>query len=300
MHNTLYAEGPACFAFQGQTFCADGALVTEDRCAAYLGERGELVDWRGRRIGRYRITARWPTPRSWLAAHMCQVEAHVEGRIYTGRSCGEGMLYRGRRIARQRSMPAAAWQSLLLATRAGCVRSSERRTRPCPWRTTMSYTNRSSSRRSVTLAEEQAWIGFYKRVGDAAVAAELIQYLEADPELKRAHAALYLRAKESVSRHKEREARAKRIGAFVRMVSGTVVIGPVNAVRRLFRAGGEVAIALLAGVCRRASGTSGARSWQSTAEYAGRARQVQARAGKHTAGASKASREASRGLPKAT
>lgn len=109
----------------------------------------------------------------------------------------------------------------------------------------MSYTNRSSSRRSVTLAEEQAWIGFYKRVGDAAVAAELIQYLEADPELKRAHAALYLRAKESVRRHQQREARAKRIGAAVRMVAGAIVIAPVSAVRRLFRAGGEVAIACL-------------------------------------------------------
>lgn len=28
-------------------------------------------------------------------------------------------------------------------------------------------------------AEEQAWIGFYKRIGDAAVATELIQYFDA-------------------------------------------------------------------------------------------------------------------------
>ena len=162
----------------------------------------------------------------------------------------------------------------------------------------MSYQDRSNARRSVTLAEEQAWIGFYKRVGDAAVAAELIEYLESDPELKRAHAALYLRAKESVRRHQQREARAKRICAFVRMVVGAIVIGPANAVRRLFRAGGEVAIACLPEHAGEPAAPRVQRL-ESTAEYAAeRGKFKRARAS--TPAAPEASREASRGLPEAT
>ena len=51
------------------------------------------------------------------------------------------------------------------------------------------------SKASVAFAEEKAWIGFYNRIADSAVAEEVIQYLDANPDEKHQHPALYLRAK---------------------------------------------------------------------------------------------------------
>jgi hypothetical protein len=100
-------------------------------------------------------------------------------------------------------------------------------------------------RASVALVEERTWVGFYRRVGDPSIAAEVVQYLESDAELKRTCPGLYLRAKESVRRQKEREARAKRIGMFVRTLCNAMFVTPVMALRRLIRTSGEVAIECL-------------------------------------------------------
>lgn len=100
-------------------------------------------------------------------------------------------------------------------------------------------------RASVALIEEKTWIGFYRRVGDASVAAEVVQYLESDDELKRTCPGLYLRAKESVRRQKEREVRAKRIGKFVRTLCNAMFVTPVIGLRRLLSTSGVVAIECL-------------------------------------------------------
>lgn len=100
-------------------------------------------------------------------------------------------------------------------------------------------------RTSATYEEEKAWIGFYRRIGDPAIAAELIQHLDADPDLKRAHPALYLRCKQTLRRNKERQARAKRIGQFVRMFIGTVVVAPLAALRRALHIGRDIAVECL-------------------------------------------------------
>jgi hypothetical protein len=72
-------------------------------------------------------------------------------------------------------------------------------------------------RSGIESEEERAWVGFYKRVGrDPAIATEVMAQLESDPEMKRTHLALYLCCKESLRRHKARQARNKRIGQFVR------------------------------------------------------------------------------------
>ena len=55
------------------------------------------------------------------------------------------------------------------------------------------------SKASVAFAEERAWIGFYNRIADSAVAEEVIQYFNANPDERYQHPALYLRAKESVA-----------------------------------------------------------------------------------------------------
>src|ERR1700674_5995050 len=107
------------------------------------------------------------------------------------------------------------------------------------------------SQASVAFAEEKAWVGFYNRIGDPAVAEEVIQYLDADLDIKRQHPALYLCAKESVRRNEQRLHRAQRIGSFVRSVVGVVVIGPVSLVAGLLRGGRQIGVECLPEVASR-------------------------------------------------
>ena len=68
--------------------------------------------------------------------------------------------------------------------------------------------------------KRRVWVGFYRRVGNPAIAAEVIQHLDADADLKRTHPALYLRCKESLRKKKARQARTKRIRSFMRRILG--------------------------------------------------------------------------------
>lgn len=101
-------------------------------------------------------------------------------------------------------------------------------------------------RTSVASEEERAWVTFYRRVGhDVAIATEVLAQLEADPEMKRAHLALYLCCKESLRLHKARLARNKRIGQFVRWLCHGLLVRPLNAVRRAGHRGGELVVECL-------------------------------------------------------
>ena len=73
-------------------------------------------------------------------------------------------------------------------------------------------------RSSVAVEEERLWIAFYRRVADPAIAAEVIQHLDADADLKRTHSALYLSCKESLRRKKARHIRTKRIRSLMRKI----------------------------------------------------------------------------------
>ena len=101
------------------------------------------------------------------------------------------------------------------------------------------------NRASVAFVEEQAWVGFYKRIGDPAVAAEVLEYFRADPEAKRTHPALFLRARESMRRYEARQMRARRIGSFVRMAFNLAFIGPALAIRNMLQGGQEIAVQCL-------------------------------------------------------
>lgn len=101
-------------------------------------------------------------------------------------------------------------------------------------------------RASVASEEERAWVTFYRRVGhDVAIATEVLAQLEADPEMKRAHLALYLCCKESLRSHKARLARNMRIGQFVRWLCHGLFVRPLHAVRRAGRRGGELVVECL-------------------------------------------------------
>ena len=75
-------------------------------------------------------------------------------------------------------------------------------------------------RSSLALEEERVWVAFYRRVANPAIAAEVIQHLDADADQKRSRPALYLRCKESLRRKKARQARTKRIRSFMRRILG--------------------------------------------------------------------------------
>jgi len=92
---TPFVERDCIIEHEGRAFEAGGAIVTPTAIAAYVAADGVLTDWHGNSIGRWRETARWRM-RSYLGSYMHQLEATVDGIVYTGRSFGVGMLYRGR------------------------------------------------------------------------------------------------------------------------------------------------------------------------------------------------------------
>ena len=108
----------------------------------------------------------------------------------------------------------------------------------------------SSKRSGIEHEEERAWISFYRRVGnDLALATEVLAQLDSDPEMRRAHLALYLCCKESLRTHKARQARNKRIGQFIRWVFSGLFIQLFmrwpRALHRSLRRTGDLAVELL-------------------------------------------------------
>ena len=107
-----------------------------------------------------------------------------------------------------------------------------------------------TKRSSIEHEEERAWVSFYKRVGhDLALATEVLAQLDSDPDMKRAHLALYLGCKESLRTHKARQARNKRIGMFVRwFFSGLftqLFVQWPNSWHRSLSRGGDIAVECL-------------------------------------------------------
>lgn len=101
-------------------------------------------------------------------------------------------------------------------------------------------------RSGVEFQEERAWVGFYRRVSaDVAIATEVLAQLEADPNAKSAHLALYLCCKQSLRMHKARQVRNKRIGQFVRGLCQALFVAPARALRHALGRGGDIAVECL-------------------------------------------------------
>lgn len=86
------------FVHEGREFAARGATVTAEYATAYPGDGGILKDWSGAAIGTWRKVASWfvADPRGYSRTAMYQIEAVIDGRTYTGRGQGLGMLWRGK------------------------------------------------------------------------------------------------------------------------------------------------------------------------------------------------------------
>lgn len=83
--------------FQGKEFAARGASIVGDRAVAYCSKGGVLTEWAGKPIGTWHAVTSWRLPlTAWISDRMYQIEAVIDGRVYTGRGCGEGMVWRGR------------------------------------------------------------------------------------------------------------------------------------------------------------------------------------------------------------
>jgi hypothetical protein len=122
-----------------------------------------------------------------------------------------------------------------------------------------------SSRRSPE--EDRAWARLYSDIGRPATAEEVIRQLDADPQAKQSHLALYLNAKATLRRSKAVEARNQRIGAFVRTVIAFAIVAPLRLLRSGLSGSADVAVEMLPPVRREPAGTR-ARALRSDPDFA--------------------------------
>lgn len=98
----VYVERDCVFNFQGRSFEAGGAVVTPDYLIAYPDKDGVLKDWHGKAIGTWRtISARRAIffgRYSWQGSHFYYMRAKVNGREYSLRGFGEGMIAKGKAV----------------------------------------------------------------------------------------------------------------------------------------------------------------------------------------------------------
>jgi len=100
---TTVIERGCTFTHNGRTFENAGAVVSPDICIGYVGKlitanQHILTDWHGNQIGTIRLASCWRTPRSFVSNVMYQAYATVNGVQYTGRTCGEGMIFCGKPV----------------------------------------------------------------------------------------------------------------------------------------------------------------------------------------------------------
>jgi hypothetical protein len=90
--------------------------------------------------------------------------------------------------------------------------------------------------------EDRAWSQLYAAIGQTSTAEEVVKQLDADPQSKRAHVALYIRAKTTLREQKAADARIERTGAFVRHALAVMVLRPLRLLRAALSFGASVAV----------------------------------------------------------
>lgn len=93
--------------------------------------------------------------------------------------------------------------------------------------------------------EDRAWFHLYRDAGKPSAAREVVHILDADPQERRSHYALYLRCRQTLREQKARQVRNQRIAAFVRLALAAVFVSPWRALRLLVTRGSEIALELL-------------------------------------------------------
>lgn len=90
-----FIEQDCTIEFEGRTFTSGGAVVTDDYIVGYMSsDMTKLQTWHGDVISDVvTITGKWRI-NSWVSSHMYQVRVNVNGKWFTGRTCGSGMIAR--------------------------------------------------------------------------------------------------------------------------------------------------------------------------------------------------------------
>jgi hypothetical protein len=90
----------------GRRITSGGAVVTDTYLRAYPSKGGVLHDWHGRPIGTWRTLSTRPAVffgrQSFAASRYYYMRAMVDGREYSLRGFGEGMVAMGRVVKRVR------------------------------------------------------------------------------------------------------------------------------------------------------------------------------------------------------
>jgi len=98
----MLIEQNCTIEFQGRSFTAGGAAVSDTYCVAYPAKGGALQDWRGNVIGTWRVLSSRPAiffgHHSWQGEHYYYMRATVSGREYSLRGFGVGMVAMGRAL----------------------------------------------------------------------------------------------------------------------------------------------------------------------------------------------------------
>lgn len=109
-------------------------------------------------------------------------------------------------------------------------------------------------RTTVEREEESVWVDFYRRIRrDTELAAEVLAQLNRDAELLRAHLALFLCCKETLRRDRRRQARHRRIGAFVRWLVRMLFVMPWRVLRRTGQESRDIVVEMLPEVEQRSA-----------------------------------------------
>lgn len=97
-----YVERNCVFEIQGKKFESGGACYDGQYARAYMSSDMKAVGtWQGEKLGDAKIVSCWQTPRSNLSYQSYQVEAMIDGVLYSGRTAGGGMAWNGKRKAKQ-------------------------------------------------------------------------------------------------------------------------------------------------------------------------------------------------------
>jgi hypothetical protein len=99
---TPFVEKNCVVTHEGKSFESGGAVVTDNYLIAYPGENGVLNDWHGNQIGTWKIInarlARFFGQTSWQGPKYYYMRALVNGKQYSLRGFGKGMIAKGKAI----------------------------------------------------------------------------------------------------------------------------------------------------------------------------------------------------------
>ena len=101
----------------------------------------------------------------------------------------------------------------------------------------------SKADRWTSREEERVWVQFYRKAGDPVIAADLIEQLESDREVKARHFGLYLRCRQSLRQEKARRARAKLVAHAFHLLGRLMIGWPIEVIRDGFGFLGSVTVA---------------------------------------------------------